>query len=249
MAPGDAAPKQPSLHPVYTVTNIQNKVPILDGIKVTYSSWVKLFKLHARGYKVLDHIDDTPPPAKTDAEYETWAEIDAIVLQWIYGTLSDDLLVRVLETDTAARKAWIKIQDIFLNNKGSRAAALEHEFINLTLAACSSMDEYCQKLKDTAAYLQNILPTKRLQSLTPTFALYLRHPHMIIFGFLGVHVTQICPPLNPINSTLAPSVAYFLGIPPTFAAIDALTPQPVKFFFPDTSFLTNSPSPTPTLHL
>ncbi|KAJ9536153.1 hypothetical protein OSB04_un000671 [Centaurea solstitialis] len=156
MAPGDAAPKQPSLHPVYTVTNIQNKVRILDGIKVTYSSWVKLFKLHARGYKVLDHIDDTPPPAKTDAEYETWAEIDAIVLQWIYGTLSDDLLVRVLDTDTTARKAWIKIRDIFLNNKGSRAAALEHEFINLTLAACSSMDEYCQKLKDIAEQLTDV---------------------------------------------------------------------------------------------
>ncbi|KAJ9547307.1 hypothetical protein OSB04_019850 [Centaurea solstitialis] len=65
MAPGDAALKQPNLHPVYTVTNTQNKVCILDGIKV------KLFKLHARGYKVLDHIDDTPPPTKTDTGDET----------------------------------------------------------------------------------------------------------------------------------------------------------------------------------
>ncbi|KAI3733939.1 hypothetical protein L6452_13398 [Arctium lappa] len=58
MAPNDPNPsKQISLHAVYTVTNIQHKIRILDGTKVTYNSWVKLFQLHARGYKVLDHID------------------------------------------------------------------------------------------------------------------------------------------------------------------------------------------------
>ncbi|XP_022031246.1 uncharacterized protein LOC110932201 [Helianthus annuus] len=99
-----------ALHPVYSVTNIQNKVRILDGEKVTYSSWVKLFKLHAHGYDVLDHIDETPPPAATDPSYEAWSKIDSIVLQWIYGTLSDDLLVRVLEADSTAQQAWDRIK-------------------------------------------------------------------------------------------------------------------------------------------
>ncbi|KAI3783111.1 hypothetical protein L2E82_13173 [Cichorium intybus] len=151
-----AAAKNCPLHPVYTVTNIQNKVRILDGVKVTYSSWVKLFKLHAKGYKVLHHIDGTAPPAATDPTYTSWVEIDSIVLQWIYGTLSDDLLVRILENDTTAREAWLKIQTIFLNNKSSRAAALEHEFTNLSLTACSSMDEYCQKLKDLSGQLEDV---------------------------------------------------------------------------------------------
>ncbi|KAI3691923.1 hypothetical protein L6452_31726 [Arctium lappa] len=145
-----------AIHPVYTVINIQNKVHILNGTKVTYSSWVKLFRLHAQGYKVLDHIDGTPSPNQADASYESWCEIDAIVLQWIYDTLSDDLLVRVLDTDTNARDVWIYIRDIFLNNKGSRAAALEHEFTNLTLSTCTSMDEYCQKLKDIADQLTDV---------------------------------------------------------------------------------------------
>ncbi|XP_024974863.1 uncharacterized protein LOC112512970 [Cynara cardunculus var. scolymus] len=149
-------PKTTNLHPIYTVTNIQNKVRILDWTTVTYSSWVKLFKLHARGYKVLNHIDGTPPPNSADATYETWAEIDAIVLQWIYGTLSNDLLVRVLASDATTYDAWTKIHDIFLNNKGSRAAALEHEFTNLTLTACSSMDEYCQKIKGLAEQLTDV---------------------------------------------------------------------------------------------
>lgn len=156
MAGADTNPPKPSLHPVYTVTNIQNKVRTLDGTKVTYSSWVKLFKLHARGYKVLAHIDGTAPPAKTAADYEQWAEIDAIVLQWIYGTLSDDLLVRVLEPESSAFEAWEKIKHIFLNNKGSRAAALEHEFTNLTLRSMQSLDEYCQRLKDLADQLNDV---------------------------------------------------------------------------------------------
>ncbi|KAI3673913.1 hypothetical protein L6452_40044 [Arctium lappa] len=151
----DANPSK-SLHPVYTVTNIQNKVRILDGTKVTYSSWVRLFKLHARGYKVVDHIDGTAPPAKTDPAYEAWSEIDAIVLEWIYGTLSDDLLARVLDPESTAFEAWHKVKEIFLNNKGSRAAALEHEFNNLTLRATTSLEAYCQRLKDLASQLEDV---------------------------------------------------------------------------------------------
>uniref|UniRef100_A0A251VD12 Putative ribonuclease H-like domain-containing protein n=1 Tax=Helianthus annuus TaxID=4232 RepID=A0A251VD12_HELAN len=149
-------PAAPSLHPVYTVTNIQNKVRVLDGTKVTYSSWVKLFQLHARGYKVLNHIDGTLPPATTDPSYEQWAEVDAIVLQWIYGSLSDELLVRVLEPESTALQAWVRIRNLFLNNKGSRAAALEHAFTNLTLKSMPSLQAYCQRLKELADQLSDV---------------------------------------------------------------------------------------------
>ncbi|XP_074270896.1 uncharacterized protein LOC141594806 [Silene latifolia] len=114
-----STPPKSSLHPVYSVNNIQNKVRVLDGIKVSYASWVHLFTLHARGYKVLAHIDGTAPPAATDPTFDEWTEIDSHVLQWIYGTLSDDLLSRVLEPDTTARKTWLRVQNIFLNNKGA----------------------------------------------------------------------------------------------------------------------------------
>ncbi|KAD6795699.1 hypothetical protein E3N88_06595 [Mikania micrantha] len=55
------AQMQSSLHPVHTVTSIKHKVRVLDGVKVSYSSWVKLFQLHARGYDVLHHIDRIRP--------------------------------------------------------------------------------------------------------------------------------------------------------------------------------------------
>ncbi|KAK9748712.1 hypothetical protein RND81_02G075000 [Saponaria officinalis] len=101
----NGAPGKPNLHPVYSVTNILNKVRMLDGVKVSYSAWVKLFTLHARGYKVLHHIDGTKPPPETDATYASWCEIDAHVLQWIYGSVSDEILPRILEADSTAHEA------------------------------------------------------------------------------------------------------------------------------------------------
>ncbi|KAL7595102.1 hypothetical protein Lser_V15G28404 [Lactuca serriola] len=144
---GNTTCKTNSLHPVYTVTNIQNKIRVLDRTNVNYSSWVKLFQLHARGYKVLSYIDGTKSPIKTKPLYESWVEIDVIFRQWIYGTISDDLLVKVLVTESTALEAWTRIKNNFLNNKGSRAAALEQEFMNLTLKAMPSLEAYCHRLK------------------------------------------------------------------------------------------------------
>ncbi|XP_024986570.1 uncharacterized protein LOC112521811 [Cynara cardunculus var. scolymus] len=141
------------LHPVYTVTNIQHKVRVLDGVKVSYSSWVKLFMLHAKGYDVLQHIDGFSAPAKTSTDYPSWEKIVAVVLQWIYGTLSDDLLVRVLVDDSTAFEAWQRVKNLFVNNKGSRAQALQHELTNLTLAAMPSIEAYCQRIRDLSDQL------------------------------------------------------------------------------------------------
>ncbi|XP_021980375.1 uncharacterized protein LOC110876513 [Helianthus annuus] len=152
----DSGNHTPSLHPVYTVTNIQHKVRVLDGSKVTYSSWVKLFQLNARGYKVLDHIDGTLPPEEGDPNRASWLEIDAIVLQWIYSTVSDDLLVRILETESTALEAWNRLKKIFLNNKGPRAAALEKAFTNLTLKSMPSLHDYCHKLREIAGQLADV---------------------------------------------------------------------------------------------
>ncbi|KAM0005508.1 hypothetical protein Hdeb2414_s0210g00833271 [Helianthus debilis subsp. tardiflorus] len=146
-------PKPQSLHPVYTVTNIQHKVRVLAGIEVSYPTWVKLFMLHATRYDVVNHIDGSPAPKKTAPEYGSWKKIDAVVLQWIYGTLSNDLLVRVLEEQSTAYEAWMRVKTLFLNNKGPRAMALQHELTNLTLASMPSLEAYCQKIRELSDQL------------------------------------------------------------------------------------------------
>ncbi|XP_035838816.1 uncharacterized protein LOC118486456 [Helianthus annuus] len=137
-----------TLHPVYTVTNIQHKVRVLDGVEVSYPTWVKLFTLHAAGYEVLNHIDGTPSPDKDSPEYPSWKKIDVVVLQWIYDTLTNEYLVRVLEDESTAYEAWVRVKNLFLNNKASRAAALQLELSNLTLASMPTLDAYCQRVRD-----------------------------------------------------------------------------------------------------
>ncbi|XP_022040230.1 uncharacterized protein LOC110942773 [Helianthus annuus] len=145
-----------TLHPAYSVTNVQSMIRTLDGTKVTYTSWVKLFRLHVVAYQVLDHIDETPPPAETNPEFQSWKEPDALVLQWILSTISDNLLPRVIDNTTTTRHAWLKLENIYLRNKKARAGVLETKFCNQTLAACSSLDNYCEQLKDLAYQLEDV---------------------------------------------------------------------------------------------
>ncbi|XP_035830855.1 uncharacterized protein LOC118480228 [Helianthus annuus] len=155
-------PAQTSLHPVYTVTDIQKKF--------------------------LDHIT-TQPPAKDDPTYEQWMKIDAIVLQWIYGTLSEDYLLRVLEAESTALEAWERVKAIFLNNKDPRCAALQQKFINLKLSALPSLDVYCQTLRDLAAQLNDVGYPINEQSLV----LQLVHGLPMEYDTIGSIINQSLP--------------------------------------------------------
>ncbi|XP_021995626.1 uncharacterized protein LOC110892786 [Helianthus annuus] len=74
---------------------------------------------------------------------------------------------------TVARAAWIKLEKIFLSNKKARAGALETKFCNLTLTACSSVDDYCQQLSDLASQLadvdQTVSESRLVLQLVPGF--------------------------------------------------------------------------------
>ncbi|XP_022030955.1 uncharacterized protein LOC110931891 [Helianthus annuus] len=85
-----------------------------------------------------------------------WLELDALVLQWIIGTVSDGHLPRLMGQVSNARAAWLKLEKMYLSNKKARAAALETQFCNLTLASCSSVDDYCERLNDLANQLEDV---------------------------------------------------------------------------------------------
>ncbi|XP_074321439.1 uncharacterized protein LOC141657949 [Silene latifolia] len=70
--------------------------------------------------------------------------------------MSDELLSRVLEPDSTAQAAWDRVKNIFLNNKGARAASLESEFHNLKLGKFPSFDAYCQRLRELSGQLKDV---------------------------------------------------------------------------------------------
>ncbi|XP_071727382.1 uncharacterized protein [Rutidosis leptorrhynchoides] len=142
------------------------KQPIPQPIKLEvetsqYNSWAELFKIHCRAHDVIDHLTSDKPPADSSSKEpaispEVWVRQDAIVLQWIYATISKDLLHTILEANTTAKQAWDRLQSIFQDNKGSRAVALEHKFTNLKLENFPNVSAYCQEVKMLAAQMNNV---------------------------------------------------------------------------------------------
>ncbi|CAH9116814.1 unnamed protein product [Cuscuta epithymum] len=170
-------PKQSSFHPALAVSNIKNFIPItLDLETVEYTSWSELFKITARAYQVLDHIIPSPtdeasssatPPALTITErleqeaaraeaLALWTRLDAIVLQWIYGTISTDLLHTIIEADSTAQQAWERLSDIFQDNKQTRAVHLENQFSHTRMDQFPNVTSYCRALKSLADQLANV---------------------------------------------------------------------------------------------
>ncbi|XP_076945581.1 uncharacterized protein LOC143616713 [Bidens hawaiensis] len=157
------------LHPALTVTNIKSFVPIiLESESGPYTTWSELFKIHCRAFMVYDHLisskpptpskstepdPKTPPPAPA---LDSWERIDAIVLLWIYCTISGDLLNTILKKDTTACDAWTTLADLFNDSKATRAVYLKTKFANTRLDNFPNMHVYCQELKVLANQLANV---------------------------------------------------------------------------------------------
>ncbi|XP_071705335.1 uncharacterized protein [Rutidosis leptorrhynchoides] len=155
------------IHPAITVNNIKNFIPItLEMEKSQYSFWSGLFQIHCRAYEVLDHIvpnttdssSSTTTQTTTQTQTASWERLDAIVLQWIYGTISHDLLRTIFKPDATAQQAWDRLKGIFHDNKNSRAVHLQHQFANTRIDNFPDASSYCQELKILADQLGNVGP-------------------------------------------------------------------------------------------
>ncbi|XP_056690851.1 uncharacterized protein [Spinacia oleracea] len=175
------------LHPATTVTNIKTCIPILlDYEGSLYHNWSTLFKLHCRANLVLDHIlppKDTPTASSTITEADKlaakalWERLDDIARQWIYGTVSNDLLNTIINQDDTVADAWNRLRQIFQDNKSARALALDAKFTTTRLADFPNVKAYCTRLKVLSDLLANVgqpvsderLVLRTLRGLTDDF--------------------------------------------------------------------------------
>ncbi|XP_057548104.1 uncharacterized protein LOC130826537 [Amaranthus tricolor] len=153
-----------SYHPALTVNNIKTSISVVLTLENSqYSTWVELFKIHARSHRVLHHI--IPPLTTdkvtekhplTDEEQEWWSTLDAAVISWIYSTISGDLLETIIEPDATAMAAWNRLRDIFQDNQNSRAVTLEQDFSSTKMEDFPNASAYCQRLKGLSDQLRNV---------------------------------------------------------------------------------------------
>ena len=168
-----------SFHPAQTVHNIKNLVPLtLDLQRVQYHTWAELFQVAARAHNVIDHIDDPKiSPPDPDVSALKWKQLDAIVLSWIYGTISEDLLLTIIKPGSTARDAWLRVKNLFHDNKSARAADLDNQFNHINLENYPNVTAYCQQLKSLADQLKDVdetvsdqrLVLQLINGLTPAF--------------------------------------------------------------------------------
>ncbi|KAM0019308.1 putative RNA-directed DNA polymerase [Helianthus debilis subsp. tardiflorus] len=150
------------IHPATTVSNIKNYVPIILEIESSqYATWATLFKNNCKAFLVHDHLSPKPQATATASSTTTqpnddWDRLDAIVLQWIYRTISNDLLHTIINKTATAYDAWKAIEDLFQDNKSSRAIHLMHKFSNTRLDGFPNVSAYCQELKVLADQLANV---------------------------------------------------------------------------------------------
>ncbi|XP_021992723.1 uncharacterized protein LOC110889496 [Helianthus annuus] len=144
------------IHPAVTVTNIKTLIPItLDIEHGHYTAWSEMFKIQCKSHEVYDHLlpKQSAATSASDKDKEkpaptaTWERLDSIVLQWIYGTISNDLLHTILKPNTNAHAAWTALANIFQDNKATRTIDLNNKFANTRLDQFPTMTAYCQALK------------------------------------------------------------------------------------------------------
>jgi len=155
---------QPKFHPALTITNVKSLIPItLDAEHGMYHSWAALFTILVRVHDLHHHII-SPTEANEVASYAAskaadptlWKRLDAAVLQWIYGTISTDLLHAILLKDDTAQGAWARLESMFQDNKVSRATHLEEELADLNFENFSSIDSYCNHIKSLVDRLADV---------------------------------------------------------------------------------------------
>ncbi|XP_021980556.1 uncharacterized protein LOC110876701 [Helianthus annuus] len=113
--------------------------------------------------KVYDHLQPRTTSSsvekdkdKVKAPTESWERLDSIVLQWIYGTISSDLLHTILKPNTTAYDAWTALANLFQDNKATRTIDLNNRFSSTRLDQFQSMSAYCQAMKIMFDQLTNI---------------------------------------------------------------------------------------------
>ncbi|XP_059316062.1 uncharacterized protein LOC132066884 [Lycium ferocissimum] len=150
-----------SFHPTFAVSNIRNHIPVvLEMENAQYGTWAELFKIHAKSHRVIHHIiapekgKQAAPPS--DDDKELWSTLGATVLQWIYSTISNDLLTIILEPEAMAMKAWDRLRDIFQDHQNSRSVMLKQEFSTTRMEDFPNASAYCQRLKSISDQLKNV---------------------------------------------------------------------------------------------
>lgn len=110
--------------------------------------------MQTRVHNLLNHIippyDEKAIRASADLkanDSDLWYRLDVVMLQWMYATVTQDILNSILVINDTAETCWNRIAAMFNDNKHSRAMQLENQFSNNNLEDFPSTKAYFNHLK------------------------------------------------------------------------------------------------------
>ncbi|XP_066323825.1 uncharacterized protein [Miscanthus floridulus] len=151
----DAPPPPPPHAPVSLQTvNIKSHVPaILDIINPNYPEWRCFFDSVVGKFGLQSHLAAAPTNAnRADRD---WVMTYQCLVNWMYNTVSRDVLRIVRVPGATAFTIWATIIDLFRDHQMHRAVYLEAEYRSLYQGDLSITD-YTAKLKELADALRDL---------------------------------------------------------------------------------------------
>jgi hypothetical protein len=107
--------------------------------------------LTLRRYALDDHVLDdiaTPPSP-------VWSLMDIVVLSWLHGTITVELQDIIRDQTDTGRKAWLALEEQFLENRDARALHIDAQFRQFSQGELT-VGEYCRQMKDLADSLRDL---------------------------------------------------------------------------------------------
>ncbi|XP_071740896.1 uncharacterized protein [Rutidosis leptorrhynchoides] len=137
---------------LYTITYVDHLIPIkLDLAKMNYSHWSTLFSNHCHAFNVHNFFEAA---TSSDPPDEETRKADAVVLGWIFLTISEPILERLLNSQPkTAYDGWEK--NIFQDNKHSKTVELTAELRSLNMGDLNA-ERYFRKVESISAMLTNL---------------------------------------------------------------------------------------------
>ncbi|XP_062192409.1 uncharacterized protein LOC133895901 [Phragmites australis] len=169
--------------------HIKSLIPVvLDISKCNYTHWRTLFEVAVGKFELSCHLTTASSSAPLDAD---WKRMDYTILSWIYGFISQEILGIVMAPGGTTASMWQSIENLFRDNKTTRAMHLQAEFSNLVQGDLSAT-EFCHKLKTLSDALRDVDQPVIDQTLVLTMIKGMNPKHK--------HLSALLPMMSPFPS-------------------------------------------------
>lgn len=120
-----------------------SRIPVvLDLAASSYTKWRTFFTVMLGKFDFLHHVDGTGDPSS----HSDWVKQDFTILTWLYGSILDEILDIIMEPTQSTHELWTTGEQLFHDNKESRAIYLTVEF-GAVVQGDMTITTYYKKLK------------------------------------------------------------------------------------------------------